>query len=286
MVVVIIVNWNGGQKIIDCIRSIERCGTDQRETIIVDNASSDGSLQEIKSLFDGLRIIENKTNNGFSIGCNQGIRYANDHFQYNFVWLLNPDTVVQDDALSLLTAYALSNPQLGLIGSKLVEANGQIQALGGGYKIPCVGQTRHRLNSNQTLSYVSGASMLIHREVINHIGLLDEKIFLYWDDVDYSWRAMNKGYCIGWCKDSVIVHNESSSTHGNLPLKDYYYHHAHAYVLLKHKKYLSLFLAVIAKVIIKLRPSGITLLRTRLSGWIDGFRTFFFGHSIEVLSKK
>jgi len=285
MVVIVIVNWNGGSALLDCIRSIDCCGVSKIKIVVIDNASADDSVERIQREFSEVHVIASQENSGFSGGCNKGIRYADQHFDYNFIWLLNPDTIVQTNALSAMTSFAAHNHNVGLVGSNIIYPDGNVQALGGGYKIPFIGHTRHKVKASGDLGYITGASMLIRREVINSIGLLDENIFLYWDDVDYSWRAKKHGYKIDWCKDSVVVHAESSSTNSKPYLKDYYYHHAHAYVLLKHKKYLSLLLAVILKIATKLRPSGIKLLKYRLSGWVAGSRTFFSGKAIKVLYK-
>jgi GT2 family glycosyltransferase len=158
-----------------------------------------------------LVLIQNNTNKGFSGGNNPGLRYA---MQKNaeYLWLLNNDTLAAASALKELVYRMQSDDSLGLAGALIYHASepGEIQAYGGGKLMPLLGLDR-LVHSPGALDYISGTSLFIRRRVIEEIGLLDEEIFFYWEDVDYCQRAIRSGWKLGVASNAVVYHKFSAS---------------------------------------------------------------------------
>jgi GT2 family glycosyltransferase len=161
-----------------------------------------------------LVLIQNDSNAGYSGGNNVGIRYALKK-NADYIWLLNNDTVVTDSTLKELVYRMQSDKNLGLVGSILYHASepSKIQAYGGGKIMKVLGVDRF-VYSPGVIDYVSGTSLFIKREVIEQVGLLDEKFFFYWEDVDYSKRALKKGWKLGVASNAVVYHKFSASVGG------------------------------------------------------------------------
>jgi len=263
-VYIIIVNYNSWCDTIECLESVFRNNYSNYQVVVVDNASSDKSLDFIQSWANGqldvwlpssntlrnlssppvkkpleyilyssenftlpkkvvfnepspLVLIESKDNGGFAAGNNIAIKYAMEKKDAAFFWLLNNDTVINRDSLSLLVNYAKDN-SLGIAGSSLMYYSEpqKIQALGG-----CVdklfGNAKHILDASQIekrLDYVVGASLCISAEVINSLGLLPEEYFMYYEETDYCFAAKKQGFRLGICLDSLVFHKVYGSQKG------------------------------------------------------------------------
>ncbi len=172
-----------------------------------------------------LVFIRSDENLGFSGGNNIALRYALSKGDFEYVWILNNDTVVEKSSLTeLVEMYNDKSLNLGILGSKLLfyHAPETIQAVGGIYR-KCLGISRHmgegetdigqydNLEVWEKLNYVIGASMLVSKGFLEDVGLLCEDYFLYYDDLDWSVRAVRKGYRVGVCWKSVIYHKEGGS---------------------------------------------------------------------------
>jgi len=184
------------------------------EVIVVDNASGDDSLPRIRAAFPEIRILETNRNLGFAGGCNAGIRYALES-NSDLVWLLNNDTLADLGALDALVDKAQNNPGLGAIGSAILFADEaeRLQAWGGGYINFLLGRSRHYLHAvpDESLQFITGASMLIRCEAIADVGLLDERFFMYWEDADFCFRLRGAGWKLAVAGDSRIWHKGSAS---------------------------------------------------------------------------
>jgi len=161
-----------------------------------------------------LVLIRNDSNAGYSGGNNVGIRYA---LQKNadYIWLLNNDTVITNTTLKELVYRVQSGENLGLVGTLIYYASepSKIQAYGGGKIMKVLGVDRF-VYSPGVLDYVSGTSLFIKREVIEQVGLLDEKFFFYWEDADYSRRVLEKGWKLGVASNAIVYHKFSASVGG------------------------------------------------------------------------
>ncbi len=183
----------------------EAGGTEEGETVL-SNVSPDRALL----------LVQTGVNLGFAGGCNVGIRYAMKRGA-KYVWLLNNDAVAEPGALSKMVAFGRNDARVGLVGSVLHYYHDPhaVQAYGGGSISWWWGTTRHHIEEQvEELDYLTGASLLIKRSVIETVGLLDESYFFYWEDIDYSRRALEAGWCIGVATGSRVLHKEGGTVSG------------------------------------------------------------------------
>lgn len=227
-VAVVIVNWNGKDNTLSCLASLGK-----RNIIVVDNASTDGSVEAINKRFPTVEIIQNSENLGFSGGNNIGIKSALSRGA-DFIWLLNNDTVVDKNALQSLIE-AFDDRSVGIAGSKIYFSPGR-EFHKERYKIGELGNVlwyagghidwnnmyashrgvdevdRGQYDEPEETEFITGCSMMVKREVFEKIGILDEKFFAYLEDVDFCLRAKNHGYRLLYVSRSIIWHENASSS--------------------------------------------------------------------------
>jgi len=197
---------------------------------VVDNNSVDGSIALIREKFAEVKLIQNKTNAGFSVANNQALKVA----QGKYVLLLNPDTVVQEDTFEKTLAFMEAHPNAGGLGIKMLDGKGAfLPESKRGLPTPEVafykifglaklfpnskkfGQyhlTYLDKNKNHTVDVLSGAFMLMRKEALDKVGLLDETFFMYGEDIDLSYRITQGGYKNYYFADSSIIHYKGEST--------------------------------------------------------------------------
>lgn len=220
---VIIVNWKTKDELRACLRSTLEGDRTSMEIIVVDNASHDGSVEMLKREFPSVQVIENEANYGFARAANIGIKASSGRY----VLLLNPDTEVQPHAFSTLIRFADENPEIGIIGPKILNPNGTLQyscrrfpTIGAaifrntllGRLFPRNPYTRDYLmvewdhRETRDVDWVSGAAMLIRRRMLEEIGLLDERFYMYCEDVDLAYRAWEKGWRVTYYPHVCVTH--------------------------------------------------------------------------------
>lgn len=217
---VIIVNWNGKKILQKCLSSLfANTASSECEVVVVDNASTDNSVAMVRQNFSQVKVIENSENTGFSKANNQGIRLALENGA-NHILLLNNDVeITRPSWLEELSNVLESDPQIGIVGCKLLYPNGTIQHAGGviTLRVPF-----HRgegekecgqYDKVEFVDYVTGAALLIKSDVIRRIGLLDEGFSpLYFEDTDWCVRARLYGYKVVYTPNSTLIHNCGSSS--------------------------------------------------------------------------
>ncbi len=244
-VAIVIVNWNGYKDTSVCLRSLAKLRRTnvEVETIVVDNGSTDESAAIIARDFPGAVLLKLDENRGFTGGNNIGITYAMKRGA-DFVWLLNNDTIVDPEALSLLDAF--DTDTVGIAGSKIYFApgheyhktryakneRGRVFWYAGGLVDWDNLYASHRgvdeVDHGQydraiETPFVTGCSMMIARAVVESVGLLDDAYYLYLEDLDYCLRAKRAGFTLVYQPTSVIWHvNAGSSGGAGNPLHDYY----------------------------------------------------------------
>jgi GT2 family glycosyltransferase len=214
----VIVNWNGWRDTLDCLTSLRAQEYSNLLIVVVDNGSTDDSVNRIRSAFPEARLIETGKNLGFSSGCNVGVRAALSA-RTEFVWLLNNDTVCPSDTLRKLVGRATETPDAGLVGTVLFYAHDptRVQAWGGGRIRPWIAFTTHfhapaEFGRN---CYTTFASVLARREMLEEVGLLYEGFFMYCDDSDLCLRMQETRWKIAMAEDTAVLHKESASTTAN-----------------------------------------------------------------------
>ncbi|MFN2544505.1 MAG: glycosyltransferase family 2 protein [Actinomycetota bacterium] len=219
----IVLNWNGWPFTERCLHSLDGLADPKPRVLVVDNGSTDGSDRRIREAFPDVPVLRADTNLGFAGGMNLGIRRALQEGAA-FVWLLNNDTEVEPLALQGLLREA-GNERVGIVGSVLRSAwdHDEIQAWGGGSIGRWLGLTELWTSPRTTPpDYVTGASMLLRRRMLEGIGLLDERYFLYFEDADLSLRAAAAGWRLAVAGASVVYHHGGASTRttdGALPVQ-------------------------------------------------------------------
>lgn len=220
---IVILNWNNYHDTSRCLYSLKNVEYDNYVVYLVDNASADDSMKKLMNEFQRVRkiiFIKNPSNLGFAAGCNVGIaRGLQDKCQY--ILLLNNDCIVKKmDFLNHGVAIAEENPQCGIIGGKILfwpemqkiwSTGGYISYWGGekhiGYQEIDAGQ----YNMVQERQFISGALMLIKRDVIGTIGMLPDAYFFGKEEWEYSTRAIKAGYKLLYNPQFSVVHEASHS---------------------------------------------------------------------------
>ncbi|RLC67382.1 MAG: glycosyltransferase family 2 protein [Chloroflexi bacterium] len=229
-VAVIVLNWNRREDTLECLRSLERLTYPNYGVIVVDNGSTDGSVEAVQEAFPSLQLLTNAENLGFAGGNNVGIRYALDG-EADYVFLLNNDTVVDAALLDELVAAAEADPQIGLVGPKIYYYDQPDRLWYAGAReqwlrrIPAtVGLDeldQGQYDQVRETAFVYGTAMLIRRQALEGIGLFDERFFAYHEDADFCMRARQAGYYCVYNPRGVIWHKVSAATHDAPHVQDY-----------------------------------------------------------------
>lgn len=225
---VVILNYKLKEEADRAISSVFLTGYDELEVILVDNNSKDG-CEELVKKYPKLHFIEAGENKGFSGGCNMGIKIALE-LKCNFVMLLNPDAWLKKDCLTRLVQGALETGA-GIMGPKIYFPDKKtILYAGGNFDLKNVlGSHRGvdqiddgRFDEVVETDFVTGGVMFVDKSVFQKIGLLDESYFLYYEDVDFCYRARQMGFKIMFYPKAVAYHESGKITGVGSPLQDYY----------------------------------------------------------------
>ena len=218
---IIIVNWNGGDVLKNCVNSILRfCLNDNYEIIIIDNNSSDKSLSFIDSSDTKIRLIRNKENIGFAAANNLGIRYANG----DFILLLNSDKLLLDDNITIMIEnMSKVTDQVVMMSCKLLNIDKTLQF--NCYDLPSIKSyffeyffryrrfnRKYKYETGESIPCISGAYMFIRKNYINIYGLFDERYYFYQEDTDLCKNIYKNGYKINYYANSSVVHLGGIST--------------------------------------------------------------------------
>ena len=237
LVSVIVLNYNAGELLVNCINSLKKSSHTNLEIIIVDNISSDDSQKKCKEKFPDIKLIQNNENLGYCGGNNVGIKEAKGEF----IIILNPDTILQDDCINeLISAYnkfgeGLYQPKiLSLNEENIIQSTGNmLHIFGFGYARDKGNKISDKKEEIEKIGYASGTCLFTSRNVIEKIGLLDEFLFLYHDDLDLGWRAAQVGINSYYVPKSKIFHVESYSLKWSSK-KFYWLERNRKYCLLTH----------------------------------------------------
>lgn len=230
-----IVNWNTRDPLIQCLTSVAQ-GTEgvDYEIMIIDNASTDGSVLAVQEGFPQVKLTVNSSNLGFAKAANQAIIESKGRY----VLLLNPDTRPLDNAIGKMIEFMEEHPEAGAMGPRLVLPDGRPQPYSFGCD-PTLGYLLRRgLNlllhkgclhdwgteEIREADWVSGASLILRRRALEETGLLDENFFLYFEDNDLCLRLRQKGWKVYFNPLTEVVHLGGESVVKNEPARAEYYH--------------------------------------------------------------
>ena len=212
-VFIVVLSYNGGELLQNCLASVSRVSYPNFSIVVVDNASTDDSLQKVRTNFPQVTVIENEKNLGFSGGNNIGLKYALEQ-QADYVLLLNQDTEVEMDFLEKLVVTAEKDSQIGIVSPLIFwEKTDRVWFSGGRINwltMKAINETSRSDGKYHATGFITGCSMLIKKSAIEKIGLLDEKFFLYYEDADFSCRAQRAGFLTVIDPAGRIYHFETS----------------------------------------------------------------------------
>jgi N-acetylglucosaminyl-diphospho-decaprenol L-rhamnosyltransferase len=267
---IVIVSWNVEKLLAGCLDSIyaspPRCSF---EIWVVDNASTDGTPGMVRERFPQVQLIENHHNVGFAAANNQAIRKSTGEY----VLLLNPDTVVCPGAIDGMMDYLEGHPRAGAAGPRLLNPDGSLQfscspaptlwtetrrllhlpgvRYDGTYAMAAWDPTRPR-----QVEVLLGACLLLRREVLQKVGLLDESFFVYSEEVDLCYRLMKAGWQSYWVPQAEVVHYGGQSTRQVAPEMFYQLYRGKVLYFRKHRGWFYtlvykfiLFIASLARVV-------------------------------------
>lgn len=248
-VYIIVLNWNNAADSIACLASIFKLTAGNFQVIVCDNASTDDSIARITSwlasekhavvelaeaAIQGITepvaaevvVISNEVNYGYAGGNNRGLRYAMSvGGDQDFAWIVNNDTEFDVNALTALRAAATTRPEVSFFGSTILDFHQRdlIQTLGGDQFYPWFGMSHNigrglKLDAplspaevESRMGYVVGASVFVRLNAVRKLGLMEEKYFLYFEELDWATRARKIGLRLGYVPESLVYHKEGGT---------------------------------------------------------------------------
>lgn len=218
---IVILSYNTRDLLKKCLHSIYQGSTNLNcEIIVVDNASSDDSVNMVKTMFPKVKLVMNKINLGYSSGNNLGVSQAAG----DLIFILNSDTEIIGECLKIMIEFARRNQQIGIIGPKIFNPDGSVQnSVGSFYSLGHVlalmfglekrlGIGRISPQNFSLVDWVSGSAMLIRRADFEKLGGFDEKLFMYMEEVEFCYRAKLAGIRTGFLPEAQIIHKGLGSS--------------------------------------------------------------------------
>lgn len=237
-VLVVVLNYRTPELVVRCLESLDRevAAVGSMHVVVTDNDSQDGSLEVIgaaiaERAWDWCTLVPLPKNGGYSYGNNAGIRpYLGSQRPPDYVMLVNPDAYVHEGAVSSLLEFMRLHPDAGIASARIEDGKGQLAQ--SAFRFPSVAselvqgfglsaltrlleshQVHYELgNEPLPVDWVTGAAMMIRREVVEQIGMLDDGYFLYFEEVDFCFRAHKAGWNVYYVPDAVVTHHQGQAT--------------------------------------------------------------------------
>lgn len=235
---IVIVTWNARRYVEKCLESLQcQRACPPMEIIVVDNASSDGTVESIKKRFPCVKIVRNNCNLGFAKGNNIGIRLS----QGKYLCLINPDVKVAPDCLATLLGFMEQDSSIGISGPRMLSADGRVQRscmrFPGAWSVFCraggldslfkstrlfSGLLMHDFRFDRVcdVEVLNGWFWVVRRRALEQVGLLDERFFMYGEDVDWCYRFHQNGWRVVFCPTAQAVHYGGASS-ARVPIRSY-----------------------------------------------------------------
>ncbi len=280
-VAIVIVTWNKKSYVMELLTSLRNINYDNLDVIVVDNASTDDTCQAIRGQFPHVNLIVNSENLGGTGGFNTGLRYVLKKGGYKYTWLLDNDAVVERETLIELVKVMEEDDKVGITGSIIMEPDMDMIVELGAYVSWSIGTWKPNYRNNRLsamkdvgtteVDYVAACSSLVRNEALNKIGVMDERYFIHWDDIDLSLRAKQAGY-------KVMASPKSKAYHGLEdkpinPLLSYYDVRNGLLTITKHQNGVKRFIYLLNM----LRGTGKGVVYSLLSGLNTTAKLLFYG---------
>lgn len=235
MLSIIVLSFNTKDLTINCLKSIveqykEELEKDRLEIIVVDNASTDGSLPTLQKLkIKNLKIIESKENLGFSNGCNLGAKQANG----KYLLFLNSDTEIKDQGFLRMVEYLTKDEKVGILGGALKNEDGTAQASVGKFYglfnlffmllgFQRLGFLKFSPTVVRRVDWVSGACLMVRRKVFDRIGGFEKGLFMYFEDMELCYKAAKRGFSTYFYPEISLYHKEQGSSNRTFAILNIY----------------------------------------------------------------
>ncbi len=244
-VTAIVVNWNAGKHLAQCVTAlINQRGIDL-DVVVVDNASSDNSLEALKTYGDRVRLIQTGENLGFGRAVNRGVAVSHSAI----VVAMNPDVVLQPDAVNTMVDFLDTHANVGMVGPKLKDADGQVLASCGEAPrlrdeicrkfllhliFPLLKFRRRSPSQPEAVAWVTGACFAVRRRVLDAVNGLDEAIFMYYEDVDLGLSINRSGWQVMYLPHAEGIHIGGESSKQALTRMLVVSEASYAYFIAKH----------------------------------------------------
>jgi len=230
---IVIPTWNNKPVLRDCLQSVFDSEPKVAvQIIVVDNGSADQTCEFLAERYPEVSVVRNEKNLGFARACNQGIRISDARY----ILLLNNDTKVQGGTLERLVSFMDAHPAAGMASPKLLNTDGSLQmsacmdytnlkyALLGGFQLPFplnrfirpMAMPAEDYDRVQEVAWVAGTCMIVRKEILSEVGLLDENIFMYIEDMEWCYRLRKEGWKIFFVPDTGVVHLKHHSSQHQL----------------------------------------------------------------------
>jgi GT2 family glycosyltransferase len=254
---VIIVNYQSEQYLRKCLESLFACDWGINFEIIVVNNDKKERLTEIKNKFPFVTLINSSRNNGFGAACNLGVK----HSQGDLLFFLNPDTEIIDSLRPIINLFE-KNPEIGVVGPKLLGENGEVQAWSAGVEISLGDLIRNNLGFSRSkkiwessvvreTAWISGAALFVSRENFFKVGGFDENFFMYFEDNDFCRRIKKSGKKLLYFPKAVVLHRGGKSLQDPQKQKTYFFASQDYYFQKRFGKWQVFWLKLLRKIFLK-----------------------------------
>jgi GT2 family glycosyltransferase len=222
---IVILNWNRPDDTIACVQSLQRMNYSNYQVVLVDNGSRDDSVKRLRAAFPTIDLIDNGENLGFAKGNNVGAKHLLKQ-QCDYVMLLNDDAEVAPDTIERLIVAAESDPAIGVVGPTICYYGQPRVIWSAGGAVSHHGEPSHLDvdldfsvvgTAPRDVDYVTGCAILVKRAVVERIGLLDERFFIYFEETEWCARAHQAGFRVVHVPESVMWHKVTPTARPNSP---------------------------------------------------------------------
>ena len=254
MIDIVIVNYKSTDYLLKCLKSLYDSITDISVKVFVYDNDSKNGVDRVSTAFPKVHLTKNIFNMGFSKAANKSLKQGTAPY----VLILNPDTIIKDGFLKLILQYIENNPDVGIVGPKILNTNGSLQGSARAFPTSCmvffgrnsfltkwfpnnwisrksILSTRSDGVTPMSVDWLSGACMLIKRTAIYEVGLLDEQFFMYWEDVDLCKRMWDNGWKVVYFPKASIIHHVGGSS-SKRPLRSIIAFHKSCYKIIRKYK--------------------------------------------------
>ncbi|HLG74751.1 MAG TPA: glycosyltransferase family 2 protein [Chloroflexota bacterium] len=249
---IVIVNWNVRDLVRRCLESLRNLDESiEAEVVVVDNASSDCSIEMVRAEFPDVRVMANIRNVGFGAANNQALKETSGRY----VLFLNPDTEVRPNAIERLLAFIDQRPQVACVGPKLLNPDGSVQSsrrsfprlstflvestilqryLGGLGGVRRFYRAQRSEDEPQPVDWLVGACLLVRRSALDEVGPFDERFFMYSEEMDLCYRLKQASYEVWYVPEAEVVHHEGASSRQDLFRRNVNFHESRYRFFAKH----------------------------------------------------